>query len=423
MSGNIVGLDIGTSYVRAIIGEYSESGTPQITGIGKYVSTGLRNGLVVNIESTTQAIKEAVEAAEMLSGFVVTSCVAAIGGTQVAGHNSRGTVAISSGEKGTREISKPDIGRAIEVAKAVNFPLDRQILHIVPQGYAVDGQDGIKDPENMLGVRLDAMVHIVTAAVTSLQNVQRCIVRAGYELEQDGLMLKTLAATQAVMTDEELDLGSILIDLGGGTTDVLVLYGGAPVSTHSIALGGINVTKDIAVMKGISFKTAEEIKLSSGSCWENYIEDSGDTSGVVIPGVGGRPPETISRLELCGIIKPRVEEILTLVRQEVSRNAKGIDTLSGNIVLTGGGALLPGVVELTQQIFDTGAVRIGLPPANLGSIFDEYRNPEYATAAGLFLYANRKRQLEAERGNNYRARKITGTVLGGKIFNFFREFF
>jgi cell division protein FtsA len=239
-------------------------------------------------------------------------------------------------------------------------------------------------------------------------------------------MLKTLAATQAVMTDEELDLGSILIDLGGGTTDVLVLYGGAPVCTHSIPLGGINVTKDIAVVKGISFKTAEEIKLSSGSCWENYIEESGDASGVVIPGVGGRAPESISRLELCRIIRPRMEEILTLVRQEISRLTAGIDTLSGNIVLTGGGALLPGVVALTQQIFDTEAVRIGCPQANLGSIFDEYRTPEYATAAGLFLSAmDRKKQLETSGGGRYTGRggKKSGNFLNGKIFKFFREFF
>jgi cell division protein FtsA len=418
LSDNIVGLDIGTSFVRAVIGEFTENGTLQILGVGTCVSTGLRNGLVVNIEATTNAIKEAIEAAEVISGVDVSSCVAAVGGGQINGLNSKGLVAIRNSEKEVREITHYDINRVIEIAKAISIPLDRQILHIVPQSYTVDGITGIKNPENMIGVRLEAEVHIITSAITPLQNIRRCITRAGYALETDGVMLKTLAATQAVMTEEELELGSILIDLGGGTTDMLVLYGGAPICTYSIPFGGINITNDIAIIKGVSFDTAEKIKLSSGCCWENYLEEAADQSGVTIPGVGGRPPEEISRLDLCGIIRPRVEEILIKARQGVVRLANNIDTLSGNIVLTGGGALMPGIVDLAQQIFDTNNVRIGYP-GNLGGVIDEYRTPEYATAAGLFMsIMDRKKQLESNNGSKYTGYngKNRENFWSGKIF-------
>jgi cell division protein FtsA len=380
---------------------------------------------VVNIEATTRAIKEAIEAAVAVSGIIDFTCMAAVGGGQITGLNSKGLVAITTGNKGMREITQYDINRVIEIARAISIPPDRQILHIVPRSYIVDGVSGIKDPVDMLGVRLEAEVHIITSAVTPLLNVKNCIERAGYRLENDGMMLKTLAATQAVMTDEELDLGSILIDLGGGTTDVLMLYGGAPVCTHSIPFGGIRVTNDISMAKGISFETAEKIKLSSGCCWGNYLEGLDDQSSVLIPGIGGRPPEEISRFELCRIIQPRMEAILTKARQELIGLSENIDTLSGYIVLTGGGALMPGVFELTQQIFDTNNVRIG-HPTNLGGIIDDYRSPDYATAAGLFLGTmNRKRHLESISGSKHigHAPKKTAGFWGGKVFKFFREFF
>ena len=268
MSDIIVGLDIGTCFIRTVIGEFTENDTIQIIGVGKTASPGLRNGTIVNIEAVMQAVKKAIEDAEMVSGYEVQACVTAIGGGQIESWDSKGVVVVSGKGNETREINESDMARVIEVSKALSIPPDRQILHVVPRSYIVDGQQGIKDPKNMLGVRLEAETHLVTASSTSIKNLQKCIDRAGYRV--DGVTLKTLAATQAVMTDDELDLGSILIDMGGGTTDVLVLLDGAPVCTLSIPVGSSYVTNDIAIVKGIPFDTAERIKLKSG-CWRNGL--------------------------------------------------------------------------------------------------------------------------------------------------------
>ncbi|AEE16388.1 cell division protein FtsA [Treponema brennaborense] len=420
MSDIIVGLDIGTSFVRAVIGEFTENDTIQIIGVGKSVSTGLRNGAVVNIEATMRALKEAIEAAEMVSGYEVMSCVTGIGGLQIESLNSKGLVAVTGKGKSSREITQADVTRVIEAAKAVVIPMDRQILHVVPQSYIVDGQRGIKNPKDMIGIRLEAEVHIITASVTAVQNIQRCVDRAGYKI--DGVMLKTLAATQAVMTEEELELGSILIDLGGGTTDALVLVGGAPVCTVSVPVGSSFVTNDIAVVKGISFETAERIKLKSGCCWEPLIDSYEE---VIIPGVGGRAPEAISRVEICQIIQARMEELFEMVRSEIVKKSN-LTQLSGNVVLVGGGALLPGVVELAQSVFKTTSVRIGIP-GNLGGIMEEYRTPEYATVAGLILSnLNLRRRIDIKHNNKYNERENTkksGGNLGKKLSDLFKEFF
>ncbi len=415
MSDIIVGLDIGTSTVRAVIGELDENNCLQISGVGKSVSTGLRSGIIVNIEATMKAITSAIEAAELMFGCEVTSCYTAIGGTQIDSLNSRGLVAVSNRSKGSREINQDDIDRVIDAARAVALPIDREIIHVLPQSYIIDGIQKTKDPRDMIGVRLEAEVHIVTAALTSMQNIFRCVSRAGYTI--DGVMLKTLAATQAVMTEEERELGSILIDIGGGSTDVLVLLDGAPICTSSIPIGGSLVTNDISIVRGISNETAERIKLSDGCCWEPLLTEFEE---VLIPGVGGRPPESISRADICRIIQPRMEEILVMVKEKIAQQTR-LKKLSGNIVLTGGGALMPGIIELTSHVFDTQSVRIGIP-GNLGGIMDDYRTPEYAVAAGLVVaHSDVLKKTEDKRFDKVNAVKKNGFIK--TVGNFFKEFF
>jgi len=312
-----VGIDIGTSNVRAVIGEYGEDGSLLITGIGSAVSTGLRAGLIVNIESTMKSIKTAVENAEMMAGREVDSCITAIGGGQIESLISKGLLAITTKPRGSREINGADIERVIEASRAINIPLDRHILHVIPRSYIVDGQSGIKDPMNMLGVRLEAEVCIITSSGTSTQNLLRCISRAGYTV--NAVMLKTLSSAQAVVTDEEKELGSIVLDLGGGTTDVLVLAEGSPLCAVSVPVGGSLVTNDISLVRGISYDTAEKIKKTSGCCWEPLI---GADEEVVIPGIGGNPPQVVSRREICAIIQPRIEEIFAMVRQKLPEQVK-----------------------------------------------------------------------------------------------------
>ncbi len=378
MSEIIVGLDIGTSFVRAVIGEISEDNNLLITGIGSAASTGLRHGQIANIESTMRSIKIAIEAAEMMAGQEVTYCVSSIGGGQIESLISKGFVAVTTKNGGSREINSDDIGRVIEASKAVNIPLDRHILHVVPRVYLIDGHGGVKDPLNMLGVRLESEVCIITASRTLTTNILHCIDRAGYKA--DGLFLKTLASAQAVVSEDEKDLGSIVIDLGGGTTDVLIVAEGTPLHAISIPIGGSTVTDDISIMRGISFESAERIKKTSGCCWEGLVSQDED---IIIPGIGGNPPQKISRLEICQIIQPRVEEIFTMIRKKLPQQVKS-KRLSGSVILAGGGALLPGIVELAIKEFKTTNVRIA-QPANYGGPVETYRSPEYATAIGLLI--------------------------------------
>jgi len=374
----IVGLDIGTSVIRVAIGDLKEDGSIEIAGVASRKSAGLRNGVIVNIEDAVTAIKETIETAEQNAGTEVLSCATGIGGTQIEGMNQKGSTPVTPPGKQPREITRQDIQRAIDNAKAVLIPMDRELLHVVAQNFTVDGVTGIKDPVNMMCARLEADVHIITASRTTIQNVRTCVNRAGYSL--DGVMLKTLAATQAVVHEDEMELGSILIDMGAGTTDVLVLLGGAPVCTVSIPVGGNLVTNDIAIVKGIPVSAAEKIKVESGCCW---LPGIGTDQEVIIPGVGGRAPELTTQTELCRIIEPRVEEIFTMVRSAVIHNSN-ITQLSGNIILTGGGAQMEGAVELAQNVFGTSSVRVGVPEKLSGPESD-YRKPEYATAIGLVL--------------------------------------
>ena len=402
----IVGLDLGTSSIRVAIGELDEQGKIQIAGTAVKKSKGLRNGVIVTIEDAKDAIREAVEAAEQNAGFEVTSVVTAIGGAQIESQNSRGVVPVRSGGKNNREITRDDVDRVIENATAIIIPDDREKLHVIAQDYIVDGYGGITDPIHRIGIRLEAEVHIVTAAKTIIQNLRSCILRAGYSL--NGVFLKTLVQTQSVCHDDELELGSILIDLGAGTTDVIVLLNGAPISTASIPLGGNVVTSDIANSVKIPVAEAERIKVESGCCWLPGIRNDAD---VIIPGVGNRAPDVIKQSLLCQIIQARMMDVFVMVRNAVIQNTSdSIKQLSGNIILTGGGAQMEGVVELAQAVFKTSSVRIGVPE-NLGGIEENYRRPDFATAIGLVV-ANKK--MAAERDAHKKPHVRQGKTSGGK---------
>ena len=328
-----------------------------------------------------------------------------------------GTVPVSSANKSTKEISRADVERVIECATAVKVPDDREKLHVIPQNYIVDGIGGIQDPIHRMGTRLEADVHIVTAAKTIIQNIRSCISRADYIL--DGVMLKTLAQTQSVCHQDEMELGSILIDLGAGTTDVLLLYKGAPIGTFSIPVGGNLVTNDISVVAGISTAEAEKIKIKSGCCWLDLITRETDFD-VILPGVGGRSPEVMKRSQLTQIIQARVEQIFTLVKVAIKKNVgPSIKEMSGNIILTGGGAMMDGVIDLAQKVFHTTSVRLGVPES-LGGIEEDYKHPDFATVIGLVL-ANKSLASGKDRSRRAKARparkeKQKGESMLKKIF-------
>ncbi|GHV67484.1 cell division protein FtsA [Spirochaetia bacterium] len=342
-------------------------------------STGLRKGVVVNIESTLRSVKAAIEDAEMMSGREVSSCWTGIGGSHIEGINSRGVVAVT--EK-NREISPDDKERVIEVAQKVSIPMDRQVLEVIPQSYIVDNQKGIRNPLNMIGVRLEAEVFIITCSVTSGQNLLNCVNRAGYRV--NNLIPKSLAAGRSVLTDEEKDLGVALIDLGGGTTEVMAYSAGSPYSIITIPVGGAQVTSDISIIKSIALDTAERIKIESGCCWEGLLEEDEE---IIVPGVGGRSPLPIPRSQLLAIIRPRMEEIFKMVKEKLDKLSQ-TRPLGGGIVLTGGGALLSGAAELASHVFKL-PVRIG-NPLSVGGLAEECRTPVYATAVGLVLMGKDK---------------------------------
>ncbi|MDR2181332.1 MAG: cell division protein FtsA [Treponema sp.] len=375
--GLVVGLDIGTTKVCAVIGERGEKDTLEITGVGTSPSTGLRKGVVVNIEATLRSVAAAIEAAEMMSGREVYSAWTGIGGSHIDGINSRGVVAVTGRNRETREITPDDVARVLEAARAVVIPLDRQVLELIPQAYIVDDQKGIRDPLDMIGVRLEAEVHIITCSVTGAQNLIKCVNRAGFRVE--GLVLQSLAAGRAVLTEEEKELGVALVDLGGGTTDVLVYSEGAPYSTTTIPAGGSQVTNDISIVKNIPFDTAEKIKIEAGSCWEGAFDADED---IIVPGVGGRPPLPIPRSEIGQIIRPRMEELFFMVKEKLDKLALS-RPLGGGVVLTGGGSQLLGAAELASSLFRLPA-RVG-SPLPVGGLVEEYRNPVFSTAVGLAL--------------------------------------
>jgi len=396
----IVGLDIGTCVIRVVIGELNEeTGKLEVIGTASKESGGINKGSIVNIEKAKEAIREAIETAEYNAGATVESIILGIGGSQIEGKNSRAVVPVRSNGRVNREITIEDVNKVIENATEILSSEYREKLHVIPQDYIVDGTRGVKDPVDMMGTKLEVEVHIITEAKTVLQNIKSCIARAGYFL--DGVMLNTLAQTQSVCHQDEMDLGSILIDLGAGTTDALVLIKGAPISTTSVQVGGNLVTNDISVVLGIPIAVAEKIKIDYGCCWTPLIDSSNDKE-VILPGVGGRAPEVIMQSKISEIIQARVAQIFTMIKAAIVKDTKDtITQLSGNIILTGGGAQMEGVVELAQAIFKTSSVRVGVPEA-MGGVEEEYRKPEFATAVGL-ISANQK--LLTERGRSKKVKK------------------
>jgi cell division protein FtsA len=378
----IVGLDIGTSKVCAIVAQIGHEGRLEIIGVGTTPSRGLRRGVVINIDATVRSLLNAVEAAEMMSGREVTGAFAGIAGGHIEGINSRGVVAVTGKD---REITREDVERVIDAAKAIVIPMDREVVHVIPQEFTVDQQDGVRDPVGMMGVRLEAEVHIITGAVSSAQNIIRCINRAGFKA--DDIVLEPLAAAAAVLSKDEQELGVLLVDIGGGTTDILVYLDGAPYQTGVLALGGDQVTSDISIMLKTPLEVAERLKHEAGSCHPDDLDDREIEAS--IPGVGGRPARPIKRSRLTEIIRPRMTEVFGMVKDQLDRSGH-LKLLSGGAVLTGGGALLPGAAELATEVLGLPA-RIGYPTP-LGGLVEEYRSPQFATGVGLVMYGHGKRR-------------------------------
>ncbi|HSQ61309.1 MAG TPA: cell division protein FtsA [Acidobacteriota bacterium] len=371
------GLDIGTTKITAVVAEPDESGEAiRILGIGTAPSDGLKRGVVVNLEKTVRSIQHAVGEAERTSGRRIQHVYAGIAGDHIRGLTSRGVIAVS--RKDT-EIRAQDVERVVEAAKAVAIPADREILHVLPQGFVVDDQDGIHDPVGMSGVRLEAEVHIITGGTSACRNIVRAAEKAG--LHVDELVLEPLASANAVLTPEERDLGVALLDIGGGTTDVAVFFEGAIRHTAVVGLGGANVTNDLAIGLRTPVERAEALKLASGCALTSMVRAD---ETVRVPSVGGRPDRDISRHMLSMMIEPRAEEILALAQKEV-RKSHVAELLGAGVVLTGGASLLEGMSELAEQVFDL-PVRLGAPQGVSGLV-DTISGPRYATGVGLALHA------------------------------------
>ncbi|ROR29689.1 cell division protein FtsA [Inmirania thermothiophila] len=374
----IVGLDIGTSKVVAIVGAVTEEGGIEIVGLGSHPSRGLKKGVVVNIDSTVQSIQRAVEEAELMAGCEIHSVFAGIAGSHIRSLNSHGIVAIKD-----REVAPADVERVLDAARAVAIPADQRILHVIPQEFIIDNQEGIRDPVGMAGVRLEAKVHMVTGAVSAAQNIVKCVRRCG--LEVDDIILEQLASSQAVLTEDEKELGVCLVDIGGGTTDIAVFTSGAIRHTAVIPIAGDQVTNDIAVALRTPTQHAEEIKIRY-ACALSDLAEPGET--IEVPSVGDRPPRRVARHVLAEVVGPRYEELFTLVHNELRRS--GFEELvAAGIVLTGGSSQMEGVVDLAEEVFQM-PVRLGLPQHVTG-LTEVVRNPIYATGVGLLLFGRDSR--------------------------------
>jgi len=376
----IIGLDIGTTKICVVVGEVTEDGV-DIVGIGSSPSTGLRKGVVVNIEETVKSIQKALEEAELMAGCEIRTVYAGIAGSHIKGFNSHGVIAVKGGE-----VTDKDVERALEAASAVAIPLDREVIHTLPQEFIVDDQRGIIHPLGMAGVRLEVKVHIVTGAVTSAQNIVRSCHRSG--LDVSDIVLESLASSKAVLTHEERELGVALVDLGGGTTDIAIFSNDTIKHTGVLSLGGQNLTNDIAFGLCTPTASAERIKIKHGCAMVDLVNNS---EIIEVPSVGPREPRRLSRAVLAEICQPRMEELLMLVDQELVRS--GYKNLIGaGVVLTGGSSLIDGCQELSEQIFNL-PTRVGFP-RNVGGLKDVVNSPKYATAVGLLCYAAEKEGRE-----------------------------
>ncbi|OGL06621.1 MAG: cell division protein FtsA [Candidatus Rokubacteria bacterium RIFCSPLOWO2_02_FULL_71_18] len=396
---HVVGLDVGTTKICAVIARPAAAGGLDVVGVGTAPSRGLRRGVVVNIDSTVEAIKAAVAEAEQMAGVEVAGVYAGVAGGHIKGVNSRGVVAVSGKD---REVSEADVERVVEAARAINLPQDREIIHVLPQSFTVDDGDGVREPVGMSGVRLEVEVHIVTAAVTSVQNVVRSVNRAGLAVHD--VVLEPLASAEAVLHEDEKELGVLVIDIGGGTTDLALLRGGAVWHTAILPLGGDHITNDIAIGLRTPMADAEDLKKRYG-CALTALVPAEET--VDVPSVGGRKPRQLSRQVLSEIIQPRVEEIFTLVARELGR-AGFQDAATAGVVVTGGTALMEGVVELAEAVFDQ-PVRRGVP-RGVGGLADVVGSPIYATAVGL-----------AAGGARARAQSAAGAAAGGGLGGLLRR--
>ncbi len=378
----IVGLDIGTSKVVAIVGELSDSDSIDIIGIGSHPSKGLKKGVVVNIESTVQSIQRAIEEAELMAGCQIHSAYTGIAGSHIRSMNSHGIVAIRDSE-----VTHADIDRVIDAAKAVAIPADQKILHILPQEFIIDNQEGIREPIGMSGVRLEAKVHMVTGSVSASQNITKCVRRCG--LETDDIILEQLASSFAILTEDEKDLGVCIVDIGGGTTDIAVFTEGAIRHTAVIPIAGDQVTNDIAVALRTPTQYAENIKVEY-ACALRQLTNLEDT--IEVPSVGDREPRRLSRQTLAEVVEPRYEELFTLIQSELRRSGFE-DIIAAGIVLTGGSSKMEGLIELAEEVFHM-PVRLGVPQ-NVSGLADVVRNPIYATGVGLLHYGKMQQQNES----------------------------
>ncbi len=389
----IVGLDIGTSKVVAIVGEITEDNEVEVIGLGSHPSRGLKKGVVVNIESTVQSIQRAVEEAELMAGCQIHSVFAGIAGSHIRSLNSHGIVAIRD-----KEVTPADVDRVIDAARAVAIPADQKILHIIPQEFLIDQQESIREPVGMSGVRLEAKVHMVTGAVSAAQNIIKCVRRCG--LEVDDIILEQLASSQAVLTEDEKELGVCLVDIGGGTTDIAVFTEGAIRHTAVIPIAGDQVTNDIAVALRTPTQYAEEIKIKY-ACALTQLASVEET--IEVPSVGERPPRRLARQTLAEVVEPRYEELFTLIQAELRRSGFE-DLCAAGIVLTGGSSKMEGAVDLAEEIFHM-PVRKALPQFVTGLI-DVVRNPIHATGVGLLLFGHQNRAIresEARMGGGMRS--------------------
>jgi cell division protein FtsA len=371
----IVGLDIGTTKICAIVAEAEDSGLLKITGVGSSPSNGLKRGVVVNVEQTVQSIQRAIEEAERMSDTRIAAVYAGIAGDHIRSLNCRGVIAVSGPDS---EITAHDEARVIETAKAVSIPMDREIIHVLPQSFVVDDQPGVKNPIGMSGVRLEADVHMVTGAVTSAQNICKSIRRAGVEVVD--LVLEPLASSYAVLSPEEEEMGVVLVDIGGGTTDIAVFYDGSIRHTAVVGLGGENVTHDVSIGLRTPLKQAEATKRQHGCALRTMVSKE---ESIEVPGLAGRPSYMVPRAELSAVIEARMEEIFTLVHREIRRTDYA-DLLAAGVVITGGGAMLEGTVELAEEVFGM-PVSLGIPRGITG-LAESVKEPIYATGVGLVQF-------------------------------------
>jgi cell division protein FtsA len=380
----LVGLDIGTSKVVTIVAEMHSDGEYEVVGIGQHESRGLKKGVVVDIEKTVASIQSALEEAELMASYKIRTVVTGIAGSHIRSFNSIGMVAIKD-----KEVTEADVLRVTETAKAVNIPTDQQILHVLPQEYIIDGQEDIREPVGMSGVRLDVKVHIVTGAVSAVQNIIKCVRRCGLEVQD--LILQPLASSSSVLTADEKELGVALVDIGGGTTDIAVFVGGSIRHSAVLAVAGDQITNDIAMALRTPTADAEDIKLRHGLA-KQVLANPNDK--IEVPGIGDRGPRSLSKQALAAVIEPRVEELFSMVQQTI-RESGYEEAISSGIVITGGSSLLPGMAELAEDIF-LKPVRVGAPGYD-GPLADVVRTPRFATAMGL---------LEEARQIRLRGRKV-----------------